>query len=1260
MSLASPEFGRLIVHLFDLCSSPPPLLDVMGNTKTVSGWKNGTHVPRPQTLDAALASMKSKVGYNRWPRRRVDAFDHIARQLQLISRMHQHDGYAVFSRLRTLSRQAWEDASQLIKSGPLFPRGVRLEELYVPRSLEQRILTAALGPASGQLIAGEPGCGKTTLLWSIYRALQGQDGVVPILLKASHLIEALHQETAARSTAVPIEDITTAVRCCQAASQRPVVLIDTLDLLVHSPDGVSVVGRLLRAMKARHTPVILTCRPGEAVLLRFPADGDTTDGDARDAADNLDGYLQAQHTLGWYDEEERRVAIGQHAQVFCPDWKYGPGAAARLEADVLGAVYQDLPLREVCDSPLYLRLLFDIYAPDPPLQEVDVASLFDRVREMRIECDARPGQIDAEGAAQRDLSATARALARYMLAANTIEYLPRDAGDALQRLLPGTVPARIRADLDELRRRGLLSDVAGTGAVRFFHQTFFEYMAADYLRTVGRGGELVERMREKPEDLVLAAVAGQLVPRAAPGTGEELLKPLLDDAHLADRALELYAQMRSPASVEEAARTAMENAPDVSLRRFLRVLPGHRHSAGADRWVADLAAVWSLTRDRHTLRYELFATVRRLAHQHGDHGAAAVEFCDEEDRLSWWLSLGPGKLAGKKDDWLALLRVLLPHDPTRTLGWLVQACGPLLAAGINGVVAEAVDLVRDEVDRITPSERRTKVRQQAVAQFEQLLEDRSGRTRKSLSQVEQAVGRLWSACQHAEDAQQIAALFTRALSEAEGRAARARLFGAGFLATRLSPETAQAVVKQLLALTSPAVQTVALTHVLVPALRGESNNLRDELEYACRTAMAKLPSQPYESDGRRAVPAWLANAITESGIDGDRLLAVLPDDPPLEVWLATEGLAEFVVLAAVAGHLGARAAVRVWATDGLDDEAAASTVRTDLKAHVKEQPDLLDFLLEDAARRGARDLADVVAEAGRAGQVPDEATVERLIAPVLDNARQSKTQRLNLWRALIAYCGLRPPEPDEVGRTLAGLEPGTTDYAVALQLVETAVDHSSWTWSATAPLRTHLVAEIGRFPPRRKGAPSPHRALAVVHGRLAPLDTATRQQTALSTVLDLMLPDDESLQAIDTQEVRELASLLRRVAQVSPEEAAKTLTTASHKLSRSTNSVSNDFTAYVSDVLGSILRALGLTARKSLVLDLVQGDIALACRAVKIYGALVDMTLGQPPVWFRKLGHDLDIAPKVRTEVNSRLRIHARVRCGGPWPELMGEARAAG
>ncbi|CAM5674082.1 Energy-coupling factor transporter ATP-binding protein EcfA2 OS=Streptomyces griseomycini OX=66895 GN=FHS37_007390 PE=4 SV=1 [Streptomyces griseomycini] len=69
------------------------------------------------------------------------------------------------------------------------------------------------------------------------------------------------------------------------------------------------------------------------------------------------------------------------------------------------------------------------------------------------------------------------------MSANTIEYRPRDAGDALERLL--AVPReRIDMELAELRRRGLLAD-APAGGLRFFHQTFFEFMAAEYLRHAG-------------------------------------------------------------------------------------------------------------------------------------------------------------------------------------------------------------------------------------------------------------------------------------------------------------------------------------------------------------------------------------------------------------------------------------------------------------------------------------------------------------------------------------------------------------------------------------------------------------------------------------------------------------------------------------------------------------------------------------------------------------------------------------------------------
>lgn len=282
--------------------------------------------------------------------------------------------------------------------------------------------------------------------------------------------------------------------------------------------------------------------------------------------------------------------------------------------------------------------------------------------------------------------------------------------------------------------------------------------------------------------------------------------------------------------------------------------------------------------------------------------------------------------------------------------------------------------------------------------------------------------------------------------------------------------------------------------------------------------------------------------------------------------------------------------------------------------------------------------------------------------PLLDVMGNTKT--VSGWKN-----GTHVPRPDVLDAALARMRPRVGHAAwpreraerfdrIARQLrlmrlVEAAVDHPSWTWEVTAPLRAHLETEIGRFPARQKGSPSPHRALAVVHARLAPMDTAGRRRSALSTVLDLVLPDSDDLSAVDTQEVRELARLLREATRVSPEEAAETLTAASLQLARRPNSVSADFTAYVSDVLGDMLGAFGPTARKNLLLALVDGDTALACRAVKVYGLLADLTMARPPVWFRRLGHDLRLDPRVRTEVNSRLRIHARVRCGGPWPELM-------
>ncbi|MFB7260874.1 NACHT domain-containing protein [Streptomyces nojiriensis] len=1239
--------------------TPLPLAKLGVKKSAFSAWQGGINVPSLTTLDSFLAKLKPHVGYNTWQAADIAKFDFLVRELRVIAGIRENPGYSAYTTLRRLSRDAWHDANQIIKPDRgLFPEGIELQNLYVPRSQEQDIVDTALGTAGAQLIAGEAGCGKTTLLWSIYRTLDRSDSIEPLLVKASHLIAAFRADVTDRSSAVRVEDIAAAARCCRAVGHSPVVLVDTLDLLAQSQEGRTVVSRLLGTLRRLQVPAVLTCRPGEAALLRFPGEPDGDAEPQREAVDDLGGYLRPQRILGWYDEDERRAAIHSHAQVYCPDWKYGPGAAEKLETDVLGAVYQGLPLREVCDNPLYLRLLFDLYAPAPPLQDVDVAGLFDRVRDMRIKRDARPGNGE-DGSADRDLSHTTQALARYMLAANTIEYLPRDAGDTLLRLLPGTTPETIDSDLRELHHRGMIAHVPGTGSIRFFHQTFFEYMAAEYLRIAGRGSELVDRMLEQPEDLVLAAVAGQLIPRADRGTDEQLLTPLFTDKRLAGRALELYAQVRDPGTITATAHRTMASTPPVTLRRFLHLLPGHAHRAGSARWTADLATIWTLTADHPTVRYQLFAAVRRLAQQ---HGPAAVDFCHTEDRLSWWLSLGPERLATQKNDWLALLRALLRHDPTQTLAWTAQACGPLLAAGTNGVVAETVHLVREEIERIPHAARRKRGRERALHRFEKLLNDREGKDHKSLLQVEQAVGRLWAECQQCPDEEQLISLFTTTLKEAgQGPTQAARLFGAGFLAAKLSPSGARTAMTHLLALSAPAVQTRALNHILVPSLQGEPTPLRDELENACRTAAAALPSRPYEADGRRATASWLTDAVAESGIGGDRLTTLLPDTAPPQLWLITEGLASLVGDAAANQNESALAAVRDWADGKLsgdaDVTASATTVRKSLKKRLGDSADVLKALVQDSARRGPNALTDLLTEATRTGRALDTEAVRDQIEAQLASTSTPLAHRLNLWRLVIARCAHQPPAAVHTAALLAEATAGTTDHSVILGLIETAAEHPDWTWENTAELRKQLrVATKGQSGNRKKGAPSPDRALSTLLVHLAPLRTAGQRAEAVESVMDLALPA-EDLTTTDVQHARTLPDLLRKVAAVSTQDAAEALITAAARLHAHPNSVAEDLGKHTVDIMSTILAGSDPTEQKDLITTLAKSDAAIATAAIGAFAFLTeDRSQSQPPEWFRALGHDLRIDPRIRNQVNGRLTIQARVRCGGPWPELLQEA----
>ncbi|MET9779345.1 AAA family ATPase [Streptomyces sp. NPDC006367] len=926
--MSKAEFGRLLRFLQrDLIPAatgrpapPQTLLAKLSgkSTQAVSDWCTGKVIPQPESLKKMLDGLRkhSSISYQLWPEPYRKQFTNISGQLMRISTIYDTPGHLAYLQMVQLSADAHKDASVVSHTGPAGQGSVALKQLYVRRDIEQSVIDKALGAetASAQLITGEPGCGKTSLLWSLYGRFGETEAVEPFFVRASYLIEGLDQQQT--PTAVTVDDIRAAVRCSRALGHRPVVLIDTLDLLVAQPKGAAVVQDLLTVMDRQHVPVVLTCRPEEALALQFPPQDDgsgTAESENAETQAESVMFRRRPVTLGLYSDEERNEAVRRHADVFCPDALYGPGAAERLESDILGAVYQGLPVKEVCANPLYLKMLFDLYAPDPPLQQIDAGGLFDLVRADRVERDARAGDKavvagENESRAAWNLVDTAQALARYMLSRNTIEYRPREAGDALERLLPGVPRARIGLELAELRRRGLLTD-APAGGLRFFHQTFFEFMAAEYLRAADRGAELVARMTKHPQDLVLAAVAGQLIPRTDSGADSTLLRPLLENEVLSDRALEWYADIPDPGPDDmTAAHAALRRASPHSLKRFMERLPGHVHPTGR-RWVEDLSVVWPLTERLPAVRRVLFATVGRLASQHPDE---AFEFCtDREQRLHWWVKQGPQLLKTHKNAWLTLFAALFPHDAEEALAWLHAVCRVLAAVGAYGLVANAVDQAEDCVRRISPAARQPGLRQLALPAFESLLDERPAKAPKNVAELEWAVGRLWAGAQPTTEAVASAQL-TAALLTGDRGAGRARLHGAGLLAAVLSPERARQAIGEILDVRAPAVQTVALTHVVVPVLLGEDTAFRRAVDEVCRAALAALPCPAKEADGSRNRAAWLTEAVKRAvgeGLAPDRLTTLLPDDGTPTLWLHPDGLPDLLGAAAAAGPRPALAVV---------------------------------------------------------------------------------------------------------------------------------------------------------------------------------------------------------------------------------------------------------------------------------------------------------------------------------------------------------------
>ena len=470
--------------------------------------------------------------------------------------------------------------------------------LFVPREIGKRLYDDLHRPrdepeARLYVVAGDAGHGKTSVLWWLYREMCGDGQWQAFFLPASALA------TSPGGQGREAGDIIDACVAAQAAGATPVVLIDTVDLLLRDSDGAVAFAELLDALLAADADVVLSTRPAELKRIdtaRFP---------------------YRPYTLSTYSDAELRLALDTYALSYnADDAQSDPQGGLR---QIRNAIALGHPLKDLCAIPLALRMLFEIYSPHAIQGEINVFQLYCQYWQYRVMTDRRSAGLatDAPRPDSTDCSAVAAWLALRMLADGALEL---DFGEVGTQLQYKGYPV---AALHDLLHRGVLQRGDGR-AVHFFHQSFFEHAAARGLLGLpdGAGIELLfARCREHPDDPFLrpilqhAMLLAELGGGKAQASAQHEFDGLLESSDLADQEAALYVHTHSQARDNDRARKVrallLASPPSEPLRiHFLRnaVNMSRRRQAELDDLLAPMWAGASLRVRKH-----MIALLGRLA-----------------------------------------------------------------------------------------------------------------------------------------------------------------------------------------------------------------------------------------------------------------------------------------------------------------------------------------------------------------------------------------------------------------------------------------------------------------------------------------------------------------------------------------------------------------------------------------------------------------------------------------------------------------------
>jgi hypothetical protein len=346
------------------------------------------------------------------------------------------------------SRRALDSASAL----PIQRRAV-LDEVFVPA------VERALRSPHVIAIVADAGFGKSVLLAQLYDEFAARQETAPVLASSSALNGpfsdiATLDNALAEAVDITLGSVTYLLRLQRAEGWQPILLLDTIDLLLDER-FVPLLARFLRRVVDEGVPAVVTCRQFEFDMYLEPI---------VERAPLLADLFTPEPLFGLKRDEvrsfvtaylvERRNLISVEIDTFVDNLLH---LRERRHAIV-----------EICRSPLLLSLVCTLYAPEGEVPEdLTVSLLYSTYWERQVRRD-RTGSLRA-AAMREQVCLRAAAWLRNASTTRFVEEFPES--------IVGSETDAWEA-LEGVRSSGVIVRGSAWSQLRFFHQSFAEYAIA--------------------------------------------------------------------------------------------------------------------------------------------------------------------------------------------------------------------------------------------------------------------------------------------------------------------------------------------------------------------------------------------------------------------------------------------------------------------------------------------------------------------------------------------------------------------------------------------------------------------------------------------------------------------------------------------------------------------------------------------------------------------------------------------------------------